>query len=266
MSDIKPKSFRVDDETAEKFKEISAQLGGNQQQTLAKLIETFELQSGKVNFPENKEMLEDFERYVTAINRLFLSTLDKTQDIKKTVQAEFESLLKAKDNTIVDLQEKLSVLIEEAKENKKNAADYKNINEQLTQESEDLKNEYMSKLETMNRMQEDKDQLNIALSNTCNELETKVISLSEEVKQSALLLEENNDLREKLESSEHEYEKQSLENQKTILEMRAKHNEEITELKEKYLSEIERYQQNYKTLIEKQTPKRSVKKTVPKNE
>ena len=37
--ETKPRSFRIDDETAEKFKEISSVISGNQQQTLAKLIE-----------------------------------------------------------------------------------------------------------------------------------------------------------------------------------------------------------------------------------
>ena len=39
---LKPKSFRIDDETSEKFKEIATSIGGSQQETLAKLIEAFE--------------------------------------------------------------------------------------------------------------------------------------------------------------------------------------------------------------------------------
>lgn len=45
--ELKPKSFRINDETAEKFKEIAASICGNQQETLAKLIESYEFQSGK---------------------------------------------------------------------------------------------------------------------------------------------------------------------------------------------------------------------------
>ena len=45
--ELKPKSFRIDEATAERFKEISGQIGGNQQETLAKLIEAYEFQSGK---------------------------------------------------------------------------------------------------------------------------------------------------------------------------------------------------------------------------
>ena len=52
--ELKPKSFRIDDETAEKFKEISSAIGGNQQQTLAKLIEAYEFQSGKAVLTDKK--------------------------------------------------------------------------------------------------------------------------------------------------------------------------------------------------------------------
>ena len=45
--ELKPKSFRIDEATAEKFKEISGQIGGNQQRTLAKLRGAIEFQSGK---------------------------------------------------------------------------------------------------------------------------------------------------------------------------------------------------------------------------
>ena len=36
--ELRPRSFRIDDETAERIKEISNTIGGNQQETLAKLI------------------------------------------------------------------------------------------------------------------------------------------------------------------------------------------------------------------------------------
>lgn len=46
--ELKPKSFRIDDITADKFKEISADIGGNQQETLSKLIEA-------MNFKQEKQ-------------------------------------------------------------------------------------------------------------------------------------------------------------------------------------------------------------------
>ena len=47
-NELKPKSFRLNDETNEKFKEIAMEIGGNQQETLTQLIEAYELQKGKL--------------------------------------------------------------------------------------------------------------------------------------------------------------------------------------------------------------------------
>ena len=69
--ELKPKSFRIDDATAEKFKEISADIGGNQQETLAKSIEAYEFQSGKAILTDKKDDIEQFERYTTAITLIF---------------------------------------------------------------------------------------------------------------------------------------------------------------------------------------------------
>ena len=89
---LKPKSFRIDDETADKFKEISSSIGGNQQETLAKLIEAYEFQSGKAILTEKKADIEQFEKYVTALTRMFMGSLEDNQNITETVRTEFEAL------------------------------------------------------------------------------------------------------------------------------------------------------------------------------
>ena len=95
--ELKPKSFRIDDETVERFKEISASIGGNQQETLAKLIEAFEFQSGKAILTEKKADIEQFEKYVSVLTRMYMSSLEDNQNLTETVRTEFEALLKSKD-------------------------------------------------------------------------------------------------------------------------------------------------------------------------
>ena len=107
--ELKPKSFRIDDTTADKFKEIATQIGGNQQETLAKLIEAYEFQGGKAVLTEKKADIEQFERYVNALTRMFMGSLEDNQNITATVRTEFEAQLKSKDAVIQDLQEKLTV-------------------------------------------------------------------------------------------------------------------------------------------------------------
>ncbi len=127
--ELKPKSFRIDDVTADRFKEISAQIGGNQQETLAKLIEAYEFQGGKAVLTEKKADIEQFERYVTALTRMFMGSLQENQDLAAIVRTEFEAQLKSKDDVIQDLQEKLQAAKqtkEQAEANEKAAQDEQN--------------------------------------------------------------------------------------------------------------------------------------------
>ena len=52
MAEVKPRSFRIDEETAEKFKKICLEAGLNQQEALAKLIESYELHAGNAVLTE----------------------------------------------------------------------------------------------------------------------------------------------------------------------------------------------------------------------
>ena len=107
--ELKPKSFRLDEETAEKFREISVAIGGNQQETLAKLIEAYEFQTSKAILVDKKGDIEQFEKYVSALTRMYMGTLEDNQNLTETIRTEFDALLKSKDNTIQDLQSKLTV-------------------------------------------------------------------------------------------------------------------------------------------------------------
>ena len=86
--ELKPKSFRIDEATAERFKEISGQIGGNQQETLAKLIEAYEFQSGKAILTDKKADIEQFERYISAVTRMYMGSLEDNQNITETVKTE----------------------------------------------------------------------------------------------------------------------------------------------------------------------------------
>lgn len=93
---LKPRSYRINDETAEKIKEIAASIGGNQQETLAKLIEAYEFQSGKAVLTEKKSDIEQFEKYVNAIIRMYMGSLEDNQNITETVRTEFDALLQSR--------------------------------------------------------------------------------------------------------------------------------------------------------------------------
>lgn len=270
--ELKPKSFRIDDETAEKFKEIANKIGGNQQETLAKLIEAYEFQSGKAILTDKKDDIEQFEKYINAITRMFMGSLEDNQNITEIVQTEFDALLKSKDATIQDLQEKLTLEKQLREDSTTKARTHTDENARLNGVIDSLKNEYSSKMDDMQSMLSDKDNLNKALTDSCNELKTKVEAMKESAEQSAALSKELEQLKKDHEKAnqelaEHEktiaglkqHESDALERQKeqsqltldkALLDLEKKHQAQMEQLKNEKQAEVDKYQQKYFDLLE----------------
>lgn len=281
--ELKPKSFRIDDETAEKFKEISNTIGGNQQETLAKLIEAFEFQSGKAILTEKKADIEQFEKYITAITRMFMGSLEDNQNITETVRTEFDALLKSKDTTIQDLQEKLSVARQLKEDATLKAKTHADENARLNSVIDSLNNEYSSKMDDMQSMLSDKDSLNKALTDSCNDLKLKIEGMKEAAEQSAVLrgeldqlkhehekvIREQSDLKKQIQQEQDahkkaiselkQHEADSLERlkeqsqfaqDKAILQIEKSYQEQMQKLKADKQAEVDKYQQKYFDLLE----------------
>lgn len=269
MSEIKPKSFRIDDETAEKFKEISNSIGGNQQEALAKLIEAFEFQAGKATLIEKKVDIEQFEKYTNALTRMFMNTLEDNQNITETVRTEFEAQLKSKDTVIQDLQQKLKEIMQSSKESDISLDSLKNRNMILQQELADLKLQHNEQYNNFESMIKDKDDLNSALTISCNSLNKELDTLQEIQKEVEILKKQNQELREQnktlsekisILSTELEInQKQNeLERDKLQLSLEKKYHEEKQ-------NEVDKYQQKYLELLESlKKPASTTKKPVSK--
>ena len=292
MSDskeLKPKSFRINDETAEKFKEISASIGGNQQEALAKLIETYEFQQGKTVLTEKKSEIEEFEKYVNILTRKFMNILEDNQNVTATVRTEFEAQLKSKDETIKDLQERLK----EAKERKEEATRKAN---RMTEEVERLnqcnieqEKEFLAKLDGLQDVLKEKENLNSVLSDSCNRFKVQVEQMKGDIDKAKRQGKEFDELQKKyndlliisgnlqagLESLEKEHEeiitemkqneneildytKQELElKYKTeLLNLKEEYQKQILDLKEQKQIEIDKYQSKYYELLEQMNPKK----------
>ncbi len=272
MGESKIKSFRIDDQTAEKFKEISNIIGGNQQQTLIKLIEAFEFQSGKAILNEKKTDIEQFEKYVTAITRMFMGILEDNQNITETVRTEFDALLKSKDTTIRDLQEKLTIAQQLKEDAILKAKTYADENTRLNSVIDSLNNEYNSKMDDIQSMLSDKDNLNKALTDSCNDLKTKIEGIKKATEQAATLQEELEQLKKEYEKviqeqivyektiselKQHEVatierlkEQLQIAQDKAILQIEKSYQEQIQKLKTDKQVEIDKYQQKYFDLLE----------------
>lgn len=196
-----PKAFRITEETAEKFKEIAQSLGANQQQALAKLIEVYEMESGKESLPEMRENIDTFEGYIHAATNMYLQSLEATQNMRALVRTEFESLLKSKDTTIGELQERVQKAETAAKNAFGKEKEYQNTIAKLEKEKESLEKkiettvaeskekleECHHKYDTLNKsyegIHESEKELKAMLSSfmkECEKLKTENASLLEE--------------------------------------------------------------------------------------
>ena len=270
---LKPKSFRIDDETADKFKEISANIGGNQQETLSKLIEAYEFQNGKALLIKDKESIEQFERYITALTRMYMSSLESKQNVTETVRTEFDALMQSKDATIKDLQDKLTVSKQVEQDATSRAKSYADENKDLADTIAKIQQEHTQKITDMQQMLTDKENLNKALTDSCNELKSKMDQMTAAAQENEVLKKDVADLvasKNRLMKNVEDHEKMisdlkqheadaldrqmqqsNLEKEKAVLELERKYQQQIQELKEQKQQEVDKYQKKYFELLEK---------------
>lgn len=265
--DIKPKSFRIDEETANRFKEIAASIGGNQQQTMAKLIESYEFQSGKAILIDKKADIEQFEKYVGVLTRMFMSSLEDNQNLSTTIRSEFEAMLISKDKIIKELQDKMS----EGEQLKKDLSDVvQNLNKEnieLKSSLEKTTTQYENEIINLNKMIEDKNNLNKALTDSCNDLKNKVNDMEKSVEDYENILKKLNTLekdyknilaknksyisqislieKQKEEDSKLLKEQMQLQMDKALLQQEKQYQKNMDELKSQYRTEVDKYQEQY---------------------
>lgn len=281
--ELKPKSFRIDDETAEKFKEISSAIGGNQQQTLAKLIEAYQFQAGKVILANRKDDIDQFEKYVSCLTNMYMRSLEDNQNITNSVRTEFDALLNSKDTIIQNLQSELITTKQLKEEAVIKSKTYSEENIRLNSLLDRQEKEYNTRLNDLQDMLEDKNSLNKALTDSCNNLKAKIESMEGAANQTASLQDELEQLRSKHEkitqkhanleqrirqeqeahsksiSDLQQHEKDTLSQfkeqsqlaiEKAILETERRYQEQIQEIKKQHQAEIDKYQQRYLALLE----------------
>ncbi len=107
INTIKPRSVRLSDETAEDFKRIAEQIGGNQQHALSELIRVYDSQIEKNTLIAGADLLEAFENYQAKNHDLFVQTLKLRNDATELAKVEFAKQLDSKDETIISLQNEL---------------------------------------------------------------------------------------------------------------------------------------------------------------
>lgn len=239
------RSFRISEATADKIKEIAAEIGGNQQQTMAKLIESYELQKGKAVLADKRTDIETFENYINAVTRMYMAVLEDNQNVTALVKAEFEAHLNSKDNVIQDLQDKMAKAKQAEQEATADAEGLKDENARLNNYIDSIKSEFEAKTKDLQDMLKDKDNLNTALTDKTEQQAKEITGMKEKIKEIEALKEElekcKNDLGEAIKDKE----QQQLQHEKNILALEKKLQAEKTR-------EVEKYQNMYFSLLQEQ--------------
>lgn len=236
MSDakeLKPKSFRIDDATAEKIKVIANNIGGNQQEAFIKLIEAYEFQSGKIALNNKSRDIEKFEQHINVISRMFMSSLEDNQCMAEIIRAEFDALLKSKDTIIQDLQKRLKTAEQLRKEAMMKSDNSEDENKRLHTTINKQAKEYEKKIEHMQLMLNDKDNLNKTLYESYNELKSKIELMESQMnsmKSSEKYLTALQKDFDKLKIEFDQVTKSKLDTESLLEQERMKHNEEIVSL------------------------------------
>lgn len=98
----------------------------------------------------------------------------------ETVRTEFDALLKSKDATIQDLQNKLEIAKTCQQESDEKAKILSDANADLKNKLLKLQSDANTKIGDLNAMLADKDKLNHALADLCDELKSKLENMQVE--------------------------------------------------------------------------------------
>lgn len=209
-----------------------------------------------------------------------MGSLEDNQNLSQTIRTEFDALLSSKDTTIQDLQSQLTTAKQIKEEAASKAQMHADENARLNGVIDSMTKEYNSKMDDLQTMLADKDSLNKALTDSCNELKTKAEGMKKAAEQATTLqsdleklqkeydklVHEQADLEKQLKQEQSSHEK-TLEQQreqsqisldKAVLEVERKYQKQLQTLKEKHQAEIDQYQQKYLTLLEQMNPQTDI--------
>ena len=107
--ELKIKSFRISEDTTDKFRSICTDFD-NQNTALSALISAYEIQNAKAVLSTRQTELEDYDVHLQALQRAFLQSLELNSNAEERIRNEFARQLDTKDKTIADYQTRIDEL------------------------------------------------------------------------------------------------------------------------------------------------------------
>ena len=148
MGDIKQTNFRIDTETADRFRSFCEESGMNQAQGFDHIMAVLEMDKAKAAVPERVTEIEEFERHTKSILSAYLGSLEIAKNTEERVLEQFKTKLESKDGTILKLQNEIR-----GKEDLLTAANT------VAMESENAKNRAESEMKIANDRRRDAEKI-----------------------------------------------------------------------------------------------------------
>lgn len=280
--ELKNRSFRISDETTEKFRQLC---GGfdNQNVALNALISAYEVQQAKTIITDRQTDINDYDTHLQALQRAFLHSLEVNENAENRIRQEFQRKIDSQNVTISDLQE----TVKKAEQAEKNAKEQVKITiaecdarakqsekeiDILQKELDDVRKqsvELSKSLTAVKSQVADKQQI----IDTLNQQLTNAKAMTEKAESAE---KELKTVKEKLSETEKRYEsevrelKQQLASQQTAAEQSAKVAEKLAEadkreaiasLKEAHVAELDELRRKIQALTEENFNLKSQKKS-----
>lgn len=168
--ELKVKSFRVNEETFSKFKDIASNEFGNQAQCLEALINIYETEESKSVLVGRGLEIETFQDYINKISRLFITSLQLSTDAESRAKESFVKKIEAKDESLAIIKEKMDSLKKDLISEKENVKLLNIKIKDLTSKNSDLE----SSKNTLSQLANRNYELSIKFENDLIEYKDKL--------------------------------------------------------------------------------------------
>lgn len=170
MGEVKPTNFRIDSETADKFRAFCEENGMNQARGFDHIMQVLELDKAKEMIPGRETEIEGFERQIKGLQGAYLRSLELAYSTEERVYDQFKRQLESKDEQIITLQNMVKAKEDLATAANTAAMDAENKQRNAEKEARDA----VAKAEAAQKMAKDKEAIVSMLTASLEAAEGKV--------------------------------------------------------------------------------------------
>ena len=106
MADIKQANFRIDQETADRFRKFCEENNMSQALGFDYLMQLLSIDAAAATSPGQRTAIEDFKKLIKSITEAYVTSVTLCGETEARIKGQFQALLDSKDSIIQDLQDK----------------------------------------------------------------------------------------------------------------------------------------------------------------